>query len=118
MGWRSCASCSAEELDQRRRTVRAAAAHASWDQFFQLYRQAYDMANEKAHARRFASSHKSSTISKELSMRPSSIPFLRTLNAVSELPAELSRLRDLANNVWWCWQPEALSLFKGMDPEL
>ena len=51
-------------------------------------------------------------------MRPSSIPFLRTLNAVSELPAELSRLRDLANNVWWCWQPEAMALFKGMDPDL
>lgn len=113
-----CASCSDEELDQRRRSVRAAAAHASWDQFFQLYRQAYDLANEKAHARRFASSHKASSITKELAMRPSSIPFLRTLNAVSELPAELSRLRDLANNVWWCWQPEAMALFKGMDPDL
>lgn len=112
------ASCSLEELDERRRSVRAAAAHASWDQFFELYRQAYNMANEKAHIRRSASSHKASSITKELAMRTSSIPFLRTLNAVSELPAELSRLRSLANNVWWCWQPEAIALFKGMNPEL
>ena len=51
-------------------------------------------------------------------MRPSSIPFLRTLNAVSELPAELSRLRDIAANVWWCWQPEAMDMFESMSPEL
>ena len=111
------ASCSDEDLDQRRRTVRAASAHADWKEFFQLYMQAYRGANEKAHARRHASAHKSK-LSKELAMRPSSIPFLRTLNAVSELPAELSRLRDIASNIWWCWQPEAMEMFESMAPEL
>lgn len=113
------ATCSDEELDQRRRTVRAAAAHADWSEFFQLYMKAYSMANEKAHFRRHASNHiPSSTFSKELAMRPSSIPFLRTLNAVSELPEQLSRLHDIAGNVWWSWQPEALALFRSMSPEL
>lgn len=113
------ATCSDEELDQRRRTVRAAAAHADWNEFFPLYMSAYSMANEKAHFRRHASNHiQTSNFSKELAMRPSSIPFLRTLNAVSELPAELSRLHDIASNVWWSWQPEALALFRGMSPEL
>ena len=113
------ATCSDEELDQRRRTVRAAASHADWSEFFKLYMSAYSMANEKAHFRRHASNHtQSSTFSKELAMRPSSIPFLRTLNAVSELPEQLSRLHDIACNVWWSWQPEALALFRGMSPEL
>lgn len=113
------ATCPDEELDQRRRTVRAAAAHADWNEFFRLYMNAYDMANEKAHFRRHASNHsQTANFSKELAMRPSTIPFLRTLNAVSELPEKLSRLHDIARNVWWCWQPEALELFKSMSPEL
>ncbi len=110
-------TCSDEELDQRRRTVRAASAYADWKEFFQLYMQAYRGANEKAHARRHASAHKNK-LTKELAMRPSSIPFLRTLNAVSELPAELGRLRDIASNIWWCWQPEAMEMFESMSPEL
>ena len=33
-------------------------------------------------------------------------PFLRTLNATASLPGRIGRLRDLASNMWWCWQPE------------
>lgn len=113
------ATCSDEELDQRRRTVRAAAAHADWNEFFRLYMNTYGMANDKAHARRHASNHlQTANFSKELAMRPSTIPFLRTLNAVSELPEKLRRLHDLSRNVWWCWQPEALELFRSMSPDL
>ncbi len=112
-------TCSDEELDQHRLEVRAAVGHADWSLFFELYARAYALANEKAHIRRHASSHlHSSNFIKELSMRPSTIPFLRTLNAVSELPASLNRLLDIAGNVWWCWQPEALALFQEISPEL
>lgn len=113
------ASCSEDELNKRRRTVRAAAGHASWNEFFPLYMEAYRMADEKAHQRRHATSKVTEgLLSKTLAPRPSSIPYLRTLNAVSELPAELSRLDELATNVWWSWQPEATEMFKSMSPSL
>jgi starch phosphorylase len=30
----------------------------------------------------------------------------------------LRRLRDLAYNLWWTWQPEAVALFRDLDPAL
>lgn len=27
------------------------------------------------------------------------------------------RLEALANNLWWCWQPDAVALFRSLDPE-
>jgi starch phosphorylase len=34
------------------------------------------------------------------------------------LPARLSRLGELAYNVWWSWHPEASGLFEYLDPAL
>lgn len=28
-----------------------------------------------------------------------------------------SRLEALANNLWWCWQPDAVALFRSLDAE-
>ena len=113
------ATCSEEELNARRVAARSVASHASWDNFFKLYMQAYAMANDKAHLRRHASRQgDNSRMNRKLALRPSSIPFLRTVNAVADLPESLSRLRSLASNVWWCWQPDAEELFRSMDPVL
>lgn len=30
----------------------------------------------------------------------------------------VSRLRELARNLWWVWQPEVIDLFRSLDPEL
>lgn len=112
-------TCSSEELALRRRSVRKAAGHASWNHFFRFYMQAYALADEKAHQRRHASSeNRQHLMVRNLAPRPSSIPFLRRLNAVSELPAPLARLKELSRNLWWSWQPEAVELFKELDPEL
>lgn len=32
------------------------------------------------------------------------------------LPARISRLTDVAHNLWWSWQPEACALFAALDP--
>ncbi len=112
------ATCSDEELNRRRINARAAASHASWNDFFPLYEEAYAKADERAHQRRHATSDGQKLLTRSLALRPSSIPFLRRLNTVSELPEELSRLRQLSRNLWWCWHPEAEELFQCIDPEL
>lgn len=43
---------------------------------------------------------------------------IRTFTVVSFLPPQLQRLRELAYNLWWCWDHEALALFRRMDPDL
>lgn len=35
-----------------------------------------------------------------------------------ELPAEVSRLRDLAYNLWWSWNPHARRMFSHINPAL
>ena len=33
-------------------------------------------------------------------------------------PSRIARLEELAYNLWWSWHPEALRLFRDIDPEL
>jgi len=40
-----------------------------------------------------------------------------TSNAV-DVPVRLGRLPDLAQNLWWSWQPPAAALFRNLDPVL
>ncbi|MFN3592771.1 MAG: DUF3417 domain-containing protein, partial [Thermaurantiacus sp.] len=35
-----------------------------------------------------------------------------------ELPAEVSRLRELAYNLWWSWNPQARRMFAHIQPGL
>lgn len=36
----------------------------------------------------------------------------------AQLPAELSKLDELAHNLWWVWTPKAQELFKSLAPNL
>jgi starch phosphorylase len=46
-------------------------------------------------------------------MRPS-----HTFRIIPALPAKLERLRDLALNLWWSWNHEAIELFHRLDRDL
>ena len=43
---------------------------------------------------------------------------IRTFTIVPSLPAKLEHLRELAYNLWWCWNLEAIDLFRRLDREL
>ena len=43
---------------------------------------------------------------------------LRQLTVVPTLPPNLEPLRELALNLWWTWDREALDLFQYLDAEL
>jgi starch phosphorylase len=40
------------------------------------------------------------------------------VNTPGSVPANLARLEELANNLWWSWKPEARRLFEAIDPTL
>jgi starch phosphorylase len=46
------------------------------------------------------------------------MPTLRRFTVVPRLPPSLERLRDLAFNLWWAWEPTARELFVRLDPDL
>ena len=43
---------------------------------------------------------------------------IRTYTVLPCLPAKLSPLRDIAYNMWWCWNHEAIYLFLRIDEQL
>lgn len=45
-------------------------------------------------------------------------PQWREVSVASHLPDELKKLSELAYNLWWSWHPEAMALYKELDPQL
>jgi len=43
---------------------------------------------------------------------------LHKFNVVPSLTDELTALQRVAYNLWWCWEPDAASLFRRLDPDL
>jgi starch phosphorylase len=43
---------------------------------------------------------------------------IRTFTVMPHLPPRLQALQKLAYNMWWCWNHEAISLFRRLDPDL
>ena len=45
-------------------------------------------------------------------------PCWRPVTVKSNIPAELSKLEELAHNMWWAWNHDARSLFRNLDETL
>lgn len=43
---------------------------------------------------------------------------LHRFTVVPSLPKELEGLQTIAHNLWWTWEPEAIELFRRINPEL
>src|SRR5688572_14357421 len=43
---------------------------------------------------------------------------IRTFTVLPHLPERLQALQKLAYNLWWCWNHEAVSLFRRIDADL
>ena len=45
-------------------------------------------------------------------------PTIKTFEVFPDLPEALAPLYELARNLWWCWHPEAVELFRRLDRKL
>ena len=45
-------------------------------------------------------------------------PMWKSVTVKSSIPAELSKLEELAHNMWWAWNHDARSLFRNLDENL
>lgn len=107
-----------ETLATLRKSARDVAELTSWSHFFANYLEAFNIALEKASARTEQESEAREGMNRVLQASSSVTPFLRPILAVAELPPELSRLRELSNNLWWCWHDKARALFMTLNPQM
>src|SRR5206468_7321798 len=45
-------------------------------------------------------------------------PTIRTFQVFPDLPVELEPLLEMARNLWWVWNPDAVELFRRLDRKL
>ncbi|MBD3369567.1 alpha-glucan family phosphorylase [Candidatus Fermentibacteria bacterium] len=43
---------------------------------------------------------------------------IQLFNVAPALPSELEFLETLSHNLWWCWNPDAIELFRRINPRL
>ncbi|WP_461395338.1 DUF3417 domain-containing protein, partial [Deferrisoma sp.] len=43
---------------------------------------------------------------------------IRTFSVIPRLPERLAPLLEIAHNLWWVWNPEAVDLFRRIDHDL
>ncbi|HQL91648.1 MAG TPA: alpha-glucan family phosphorylase, partial [Syntrophales bacterium] len=106
------------EVLQERREARRIAVRAGWETFFPEYLRAFERAMAGAQSRAARLGESREEMRHVFSSSGSSHPHFRTFTAVVNLPAKIARLRELAYNLWWSWNPEALDLFSLLDPKL
>ncbi len=107
-----------EIMSGLRKKARDVAELTSWSNFFANYLEAFRIALEKAALRTEQGNEAREGMNRVLAASSSVTPFLRPILAVAELPPSLSRLRELAYNLWWCWQDKAKALFMTLNPDL
>ena len=54
----------------------------------------------------------------KVQVRNANTPVWRDITVESRMPAQLNILQEMARNIWWVWNNEALSMFKSIDPEI
>jgi glycogen phosphorylase/synthase len=108
------------EFGKRRKMARSAALKANWKDFFQAYLLAYEKARTVADDRseKLVLAAGRPEAKHTFSGTVSTQPHFRAFTAVTTLPQTISRLRELAYNLWWSWHPKALDLFATLNPKL
>ncbi|MFH1078981.1 MAG: alpha-glucan family phosphorylase [Pseudomonadota bacterium] len=108
------------EIDKRRKAARTIALKANWKDFFQSYLLAYEKARLAAddRSKKLALADERTGTKFTFAGTASTQPHFRTFTAVATLPDRISRLRELAYNLWWTWHPKALDLYASLDPKI
>jgi len=108
------------EIEEARKKAHEVSRIAKWDNLVDHYFYAYDMALTNSDERRIEPREFIRFVEEAgIPIRkPHQVPVWKDIYVQSDVPDKLSCLKDLANNLWWSWNTEAESLFKGMDPSL
>ena len=102
-------------------TCRATAQQTAWSDLVENYYEAYGNALASAQDRiernKKMRSYRRRTVQRPVSVEGARGPRLLNFSVSARLPEELQGLRKLADNYWWCWDPDATSLFEDLSPQ-
>lgn len=109
---------SAEEMKNYRKNARSVSEIAMWDKNIKYYKEAYVMAMGKVAEAKSSYARMGDETVHSFEEIERSKPSWTSIFIGRELPDRLKHLEEIASNLWWCWNQEAIELFKGIDPGL
>lgn len=104
-----------KEIMKLKQGARKLGSITSWKDFYRYYLKAYEQAVVN---RQFAEGAPYGEGAFELQASNTQQIHMRKFAVVPPLPEKFSRLNEIANNIWWTWQPGAIELFSRIDPVL
>lgn len=112
-------SLSQNEMGKLRDHARELAKIALWDNQIDYYKRAYSMAINKIVDSKGAfpmdmEEKDHLILKKDIATRPSWSKIIVT----KKLPKSLANLEIISRNLWWCWNQDAIDLFKMVDKQL
>ena len=92
---------------------------ALWSNLIENYRQAYQIALTKVSSRvdRFVKAERVEQLP-DVEFIQGSEPAWKNIIVVQNLPLKLKPLEVLSNNLWWCWNQDAIDIFESIDIDL
>ncbi|MCQ2308182.1 MAG: alpha-glucan family phosphorylase [Bacteroidales bacterium] len=112
------ASKNENEIVELRKEALKVASALRWKELVSNYLQAYDIAIEKLSGREYVKhTKKYSEILRNFDYKKQDQPTWKKIFVEPVYSDLLLKLNELAHNVWWCWNVEAIELFESVDPE-
>lgn len=111
---------SNEQVEEARKKALEVSRTALWKNLVHYYYKAYNIALAKSSNRAISvvESEKVESLSASEKMTVTNEPIWKRLLIQKHIPEKLSALEELSKNLWWCWNYDAIEMFKSIDPEL
>ncbi len=110
---------SAAEMKAVKANAKDVSTIALWDNQISYYKKAAALSLEKVLERLpeipVQAEEHTSYLEKQVSI---SRPSWNAVMIHRRIPAKLAALEELSKNLWWCWNEDAVSLFRSIDPDL
>ena len=88
-----------------------------WKNLIVSYEQAWDMAMEKSGGRHYMlETVPYADMLHEVTYQKKDQPSWKKVLVKPVYSVEMQKLQELANNIWWCWNVNAVELFESIDP--
>ena len=109
---------SSQDMEAYMENAKDVSKIALWKNNIKYYADAYKSALEKVVQRKGAFPEYQETQDHSFHQYKVNTPEWRTLLINKDLPNRLKHLDTLSKNLWWCWNQEAIDLFKMVDTDL
>lgn len=114
-----CSLNSAERADAGKKAFEISRI-ALWENLIAYYWKAYEIALENSADIEldYYSQERVESLPSTMKLLTNIAPVWRRVRVQQQIPEKLKPLEELAMNIWWSWNSEAVELFKSVDPEL